>query len=42
MVQNCAAVFNAAKSAFGGAKPTWWIYDGVDAPDGIDVPKWRC
>ena len=18
------------------------IYDGVDAPDGIDVPKWRC
>jgi hypothetical protein len=18
------------------------LYDGVDAPDGIDVPKWRC
>jgi hypothetical protein len=23
-------------------RPTSQIYDGVDAPDGIDVPKWRC
>jgi hypothetical protein len=24
------------------ANPSAPIYDGVDAPDGIDVPKWRC
>jgi hypothetical protein len=25
-----------------GPKRTLRIYDGVDAPDGIDAPKWRC
>jgi len=27
---------------FGPKRTSNRIYDGVDAPDGIDVPKWRC
>ena len=35
-----AQICDACFSPESGHQPR--VYDGVDAPDGIDVPKWRC